>query len=89
MTDGPWADKNKAPAGFPVGPCQSRPDGQEVTRPCAATACSGASSSLQAIRHERFALVALQCLIRFSATDAGTNGIVEAGFDDVRVTLPQ
>jgi carboxypeptidase T len=24
--------------------------------------------------------------IRFSATDAGTNGIVEAGFDDVRVT---
>jgi carboxypeptidase T len=27
--------------------------------------------------------------LRFSATDAGTNGIVEAGFDDVRVTLPQ
>jgi carboxypeptidase T len=27
--------------------------------------------------------------IRFSATDAGTNGIVEAGFDDVRVTQPQ
>jgi bacillopeptidase F (M6 metalloprotease family) len=27
--------------------------------------------------------------LRFSATDAGTNGIVEAGFDDVRVTQPQ
>ena len=27
--------------------------------------------------------------LRFSATDAGTNGIVEAGFDDVRVTVPQ
>jgi hypothetical protein len=27
--------------------------------------------------------------LRFSATDAGTNGILEAGFDDVRVTQPQ
>ena len=27
--------------------------------------------------------------LRFSATDADTNGIVEAGFDDVRVTVPQ
>jgi len=27
--------------------------------------------------------------LRFSATDAGTNGIVEAAFDDVRVTRPQ
>jgi hypothetical protein len=27
--------------------------------------------------------------LRFSATDAGTNGIVEAAFDDVRVTQPQ
>jgi carboxypeptidase T len=27
--------------------------------------------------------------LRFSATDAGTNGVVEAGFDDVRVTQPQ
>jgi len=27
--------------------------------------------------------------LRFSATDAGRNGLVEAGFDDVRVTLPQ
>jgi hypothetical protein len=27
--------------------------------------------------------------IRFSATDVGTNGIVEAAFDDVRVTQPQ
>jgi len=26
---------------------------------------------------------------RFTAVDAGTNGIVEAGFDDVRVTQPQ
>ena len=30
------ATKNKAPAGRPVGPCQSRPDGQEVTRPLSA-----------------------------------------------------
>src|SRR5215467_9646628 len=28
--------KNKAPAGRPVGPCQSRPDGQEVIRPLSA-----------------------------------------------------
>jgi hypothetical protein len=27
--------------------------------------------------------------LRFSATDGATNGIVEAGFDDVRVTQPQ
>jgi carboxypeptidase T len=27
--------------------------------------------------------------LRFSATDAGTNGIDEAGFDDIRVTQPQ
>jgi hypothetical protein len=27
--------------------------------------------------------------LRFAATDAGTNGLVEAGFDDVRVTQPQ
>ncbi|HEX3428114.1 MAG TPA: M14 family zinc carboxypeptidase [Candidatus Limnocylindrales bacterium] len=27
--------------------------------------------------------------VRFSATDAGRNGLVEAGFDDVRVTQPQ
>ena len=27
--------------------------------------------------------------LRFSATDAGVNGVVEAGFDDVRVTQPQ
>ena len=27
--------------------------------------------------------------LRFSATDVGTNGIVEAAFDDVRVTQPQ
>ena len=27
--------------------------------------------------------------LRFSATDAGPNGIVEAAFDDVRVTQPQ
>jgi aminopeptidase S len=27
--------------------------------------------------------------LRFSATDVGNNGIVEAGFDDVRVTQPQ
>lgn len=27
--------------------------------------------------------------LRFSATDAGTNGLVEAAFDDVRVTQPQ
>jgi hypothetical protein len=27
--------------------------------------------------------------VRFFATDAGVNGIVEAGFDDVRVTMPQ
>jgi len=30
-----------------------------------------------------------QIRVRFSAVDAGTNGIVEAGFDDVRVTQPQ
>jgi carboxypeptidase T len=30
-----------------------------------------------------------QVRFRFSATDAGTNGIVEAAFDDVRVTQPQ
>jgi hypothetical protein len=27
--------------------------------------------------------------LRFSATDVGTNGIVEAAFDDVRVTRPE
>jgi carboxypeptidase T len=30
-----------------------------------------------------------QIRFRFSATDGGTNGIVEAAFDDVRVTRPQ
>jgi len=30
-----------------------------------------------------------QIRVRFSAVDAGANGIVEAGFDDVRVTQPQ
>ena len=27
--------------------------------------------------------------LRFSANDAGSNSLVEAGFDDVRVTRPQ
>jgi hypothetical protein len=27
--------------------------------------------------------------LRFSATDAGANSLVEAGFDDVRITQPQ
>ena len=30
-----------------------------------------------------------QIRVRFTAVDAGANGIVEAGFDDVRVTQPQ
>ena len=30
-----------------------------------------------------------QIRLRFGATDAGSNSLVEAGFDDVRVTQPQ
>jgi hypothetical protein len=34
--------KNKAAFGFPMRPCQPRPDGQEVTRPCSSvTLASG------------------------------------------------
>ena len=30
-------DQNKAAFGYPMRPCQPRPDGQEVTRPCSET----------------------------------------------------
>ena len=43
-----------------------------------------ASWQLASVDLSAFAGHAIQ--LRFSATDAGTNGIVEAGFDDVRVT---
>jgi carboxypeptidase T len=50
---------------------------------------AGRNASWKAASIDLSAYAGRTIRLQFSATDAGTNGVVEAAFDDVRVTQPQ